>query len=480
MSENKFGYKTLFDTRIVNDPSDDDLNKLSAYMTKPRKDGIPAGYTYLGQFIDHDITLDSAAGIFPWNSEIPDEVRNLRTPFLDLETIYGHKIPSNPGEPERSKLLAEGSQSLLKLGDTVKGEIEKRVFIGKDLPRMPDKPDAIIVDKRNDENLAVAQTQVAFMRFHNAVVKYLDSGDSTKTFETARRIVIQHYQWIILNDYLPRVIKRSVLTEVLDGGRQFYFPEEFGAYMPLEFSVAAFRFGHSMIRNSYNWNRLFNEDQGTFNAGLNELIKFTGKGGLDGKNNLVSDWLINWNWFFKTRSKKEGLKFNNASEIDTKMASFLGQLPTPGGGQPGIFRREASLPAFDLYRSRRDRLPSGQAVAKAIYGTAERVLTPRQIANLLPPNLKSKFSEDTPLWFYLLAEAEIEEHGQNLGEVGSRIIAETFSGLIEMTDPSILKNGFRPNPDFHVSEKEFGMRQMLRFVADSEGDQGYDALNPLG
>lgn len=479
MSEIHFGYEPMFEINTPHNPSDSELNRLSEFMTTERNK-IPAGYTYLGQFIDHDIALDSEAGTPPWGTIPSSNTSNKRTPFLDLETIYGFEGPYEGDRPTRAQLLKENSNTLLKLGDTKPTPIVNRIFVGKDLPRMPDSPKALIVDSRNDDNLAVAQTQVAFMRFHNAVVKHLNLDDSTATFETARRIVIQHYQWIILKDYLPRILKTSVLNDVLTEGPQFYFPNPKTPFMPLEFSVAAFRLGHSMIRDRYNWNLLFNDDPFTDAqpATLCELTKFTGRGGLGGRKQLVSDWLINWNWFYDISINEQHQKFNLAFAIDTKVAHGLRSVIDPCN-VPSTFSRETSLPAFDLYRARALGLPTGQAVAKIILGTKERILKPEQIANLLPADLKYVFSKHTPLWFYLLAEAEIEEQGQTLGDVGSRIIAETLVELIRHSKPSILNDDFQPNTDFCDSKGEFGMAPMLKFVRSIEDYQGFDQLNPL-
>lgn len=477
MSEIHFGYEPMFEINTPHNPSDSELNRLSEFMITERNK-IPAGYTYLGQFIDHDIALDSEAGTPPWGTIPSSNTSNKRTPFLDLETIYGFEGPYEGDRPTRAQLLKENSNTLLKLGDTKPTPIVNRIFVGKDLPRMPDSPKALIVDSRNDDNLAVAQTQVAFMRFHNAVVKHLNLDDSTATFETARRIVIQHYQWIILKDYLPRILKTSVLNDVLTKCPQFYFPNPKTPFMPLEFSVAAFRLGHSMIRNSYNWNRFFNDDQFPTSATLRQLSKLTGRGGLGGNKQLSSAWAINWNWFYETPDSPFA-KFNYAESINTKISSALGLLPNHSGGFARTFDRSSSLPALDLYRSRALGLPSGQQAAKRILGIEERILKPEQIANLLPANLKNSFSKETPLWFYLLAEAEIEEQGQTLGEVGSRIVAETFVNLIKLTKPSILKDNFKPNPEFFLHDKEFGMTQMLKFVKKMAGDQDFDELNPI-
>jgi hypothetical protein len=488
MPENNFGFEPMLEIKTDFKPSDNQLNKLAESMAIDLKK-IPAGYTYLGQFIDHDMSLDSANRTLPWDPT-PRYIFNKRTPFLNLETIYGFECPSNPEEPARADLMKVGSKTLLKLGNTVKGLVNK-IFLNKDLPRLPDSPIAHIVDQRNDENLAVAQTQVAFMRFHNVVVKYLtekfNEDDTVETFEKARKIVIQHYQWIILKDYLPRIIKQSVLNDILASGNQFYFPNPESPFMPSEFSFAAFRAAHSMIRNSYNWNIVFNNDNPAFPASLIELTKFTGRCGLrisedfPVNKNLPSEWLINWNWFYRTTSENQGQKFNFALEINTKIARQLGFLPAPGAGcnfpEMLIFKRESSLAAFDLYRTRALNLPTGQEVAKTILGAEERILKPEQIANLLPASLKYAFSKETPLWFYLLAEAEVEERGQNLGEVGSRIIAETFVELIKLSEFSILDD-FQPIPDFSGDNGEFGMPQMLKFINDNK-DEDYDELNPL-
>lgn len=488
MSENYFLYETMFGIKTEFNPSDDELNDLAKFMTDQFM-GIPAGYTYLGQFIDHDMSLDSASRKLPWEPIPASEVFNQRTPFLNLETIYGFEIPSNKDEPARSKLIEENSKTLLRLGNTVASGGINKVFRNKDLPRVPGTAKAYIVDSRNDENLVVAQTQVAFMRFHNSVVNYLrerGADDSVETFERARKIVIQHYQWIILHDYLPKIVRQDILDNVLNEGNQFYFPDAERPFMPLEFSVAAFRAGHSMIRDTYNWNIVFNHDPASSPVSLIDLTALTGRCGLNKNLNLPSQWVINWHWFFHFPGSPQQLKLNFASPINTKLVPLLSQLPAPGTGckfsKPGEpFKRENSLAAFDLYRAKAMALPSGQAVAEKIRGTKDNVLKPEQIDNLLPKNLRSgssDFSKETPLWFYLLAEAEIEEHGNCLGEVGSRIIAETLVELIRHSEYSILKEEFQPHPDLSGDAGLFGMPQMLEFTGKYKSED-FDELNPL-
>lgn len=467
-----FGYAEMLAIRTPFDPASDDLDDLAEFMTTIQQ-RVPAGFTYLSQFIDHDISLDSKSGELPWGTINAATVFNERTPLFDLETIYGKDVPSSQGNISRANLLK--TNSLLKLGETA-ADMVTDVF-PNDLPRVPGAPAAQIVDERNDENLAVAQTQVAFIKFHNAIAARLGGGDTTARFDEAREIVIRHYQWIVLHDFLPKIIKKWVLEDVLKNGNKFYLPKPDDVFMPLEFSVAAFRAGHSMVRDSYHWNRLFNNEGNNFRATLAELRTFTGAGGMMGKHNLPSDWLINWNLFFDIddSSSRQKNRFNFAEPINTKIAESLGRL------NPNVidFEREFSLPAFDLYRARALSLPSGQLVAeKILEGTSHEPLMPEQISELLPDNLKSQFSKQTPLWFYLLAEAEIKENGQTLGEVGSRIIAETFVKLIELSPYSILKDGWQPGKELPAPNGEFGMSEMLKFVADQNKE--WDELNPIG
>ncbi len=471
------------------DPTNTQLDKLAEFMTRNTNNdnsSTPAGYTYLSQFIDHDIALDSMSGVLPWNVTVkPQTINNNRTPFFDLETIYGVDDSPNPNMVTRSELME--NKSRLKVGWTMP-DGEKRIF-PNDLPRYPDRAKAWIVDERNDENLAVAQTQVAFIKFHNAIVSRLGGADTKELFEEARRIAILHYQWIILHDFLPRIIKKSVLDDVLNYGNKFYRPAADDTFMPLEFSGGAYRMGHSMVRNMYQWNRIFSDPDPNYiqhRAIIHDLIKFTGsscsKGFqcMDKKKNLPSDWIINWNWFYDIDNSmsKERERFNFASKINTYISKLLGML---SAATVTGFYRIYSLPAFDLYRARVMSLPTGQAVAaKILNETTTPILQPQQIAPLLPEELKKEFSIRTPIWFYLLAEAQLNKNEHNkycetLGEVGSRVVAETFVELLKRSKPSIFDMDFSNSSDFLGKNGRFGMPEMLKFVESKE--PGF--LNPI-
>lgn len=475
MAENT-DYQKMLEIESAYNPADEKLNELAEFMAiEPKK--MPAGYTYLSQFITHDISFESKNRTPPWSPIDSTKIFNTRNPTLNLETIYGIGVPEEHN-PNLTNYLME-SKSRLKLDKTFFDKNFSKVKRGfpNDLPRVPNSPIAQIVDPRNDENLAIAQTHLAFIKFHNAIVDHLGGADTTALFEDARRIAIRHYQLIILKDFLPRVIKKSVLDDVLANGNKFYLPAKNSTYLPLEFSVAAFRLGHSMVANSYQWNRIFNNDDGAVHATLDQLVIFTGVGGMRGKNNLPSDWIINWNWFYNIDNSmsKQRNHFNVAMKIDTSIAMQLGFMRPPAT----TFKRENSLAALDLYRGRALSLPTGQEVASKIAEqTAVRLLTPEQLENLLPENLKSTFSTETPLWFYLLAEAEINEKGQTLGDVGSRIVAETIVELLKRSEFSILENEISTDEFLGTKEQEFGMAEMLKFVASKNKE--FDELNPIG
>jgi len=485
-SNDKYGYENIFPIRNPFNPTDQHLNELAKFMTSriDKSDSeIPAGYTYLSQFIAHDISLDSENRTDPWTDINPSTISNKRNPFFDLETIYGFDEPANSNETRRSDLLAPGSSSRLNLGETV-GENTGGIIkpFPNDLPREANSSKPVIVDGRNDENLAVAQTQVAFIKFHNAIVKKLNEADTTELFEKARRIAIRHYQWIILHDFLPKIVKKSVLDDVLENSNKFYFPDPANPFLPLEFSFAAFRLGHSMVRNSYQWNRIFNEDDSRPHATLDQLAKFTHRGGgLERHKKLQSAWLINWNWFYDVNDSRneQQERFNFARKIDGFIAKPLGKFRDPLALE---FKRENSLPAFDLYRNRALGLPSGQAIARKMQEKIPvEILDPQELANLLPDNLKNIFKDETPLWFYILAEARIEtlqnnNPGGTLGDVGSRIVAETFVELLKIGPHSILRDDLQSDEEFLGEDGIFGMPEMLKFIASKNED--FDELNP--
>src|SRR3954454_8720963 len=226
---------------------------------------IPSGFTYLGQFADHDLTFDKTDVALGTNVSAT-QLLQARSPSLDLDSMYG----AGPTDPESAKFY-ESDGLHLRMGKTVPAD-GIAAKDGFDLPRgagstVAEKRTAIIPDPRNDENLAVAQTHLAMIRFHNRVVDTLPASvPQGQRFARARELVTKHYQWMIRTDFLPRICAGGVVSDVFTGGRKAFevgVPATQVPTMPIEFSVAAYRLGHSMIRSGYSWNKIFDDGAGT-------------------------------------------------------------------------------------------------------------------------------------------------------------------------------------------------------------------------
>ena len=443
---------------------------------------IPAGYTYFGQFVDHDLTFDKTKVSFGSNVSAADLIQG-RSPALDLDSLYG-KGPASPGSAKFYK-----DDRHLKLGKTepVPGIQGKQGF---DLFR-DDK--AVIPDKRNDENLAVAQTHLAFERFHNRVVDTaLPPGTAAnQRFVRAREIVVKHFQWVIWHDYLPRILEQSVLDDVFTNGRKAFeknaVPTDVPT-MPIEFSVAAFRLGHSMIRRDYAWNKEFPDDQGT----LDFLFSFTGTSGfLGGGSRLPSNWIADWRRLYDlTETGRNDLKappgqFNRARRIDTLLADPLKFLPSGSFG--GKFSDEgtirANLAFRNLVRAKMVKLATGQKAVTFLKskGVNVNALTKAKLrdgdggATLsgLTAHQRERVLTETPLWFYVLREAELNDG--RLKGAGARIVAETIHRAMEGSRFSIVRDAaWRPTlgPDSNT----FRMSDLLLFAFEGKKD----LLAPLG
>jgi len=401
------------------------LVSLGASMVEPESDAcpdtsIPSAYTYLGQFIDHDITFEAKSDDMVKLSdtdfrvltpeEIDTKITNGRTPGLDLDNVYYNPAPRNC------------SRMVLGFVSGVRGG---KAF---DLPRKPrrlhDRANdraALIGDKRDDENLIIAQLHVAFLRAHNAIVA---RGHS---FDEARRILRRHYQWIVIKDFLPRVCDPWVVSEILAGGNKVFQPVLDGSFMPFEFSVAAYRFGHSMVRNQYVYNANFR------NAKLTDLFTQTAlSGDLGIFDTLPETWIIDWQNFLDRGP-------NCARPINTALSPALLGLTAFNKPMPV----EARLPVRNLLRGYMLRIPTGQSVASAL---DLPVMTAAQIEEVAASVSEEQlaavraggFAERTPLWYYILAEAAAANSG-TLGPLGSTIVAEVLIGLVRGSKDSILR-----------------------------------------
>ncbi|HEX7292329.1 MAG TPA: heme peroxidase family protein [Conexibacter sp.] len=451
---------------------------------------IPAGFTYLGQFVDHDLTFDKTK-VMLGTAVSPAALLQARSPSLDLDSLYG----AGPQDPESAKFY-ESDGLHLKLGRTVAAGPD-RAMSGFDLPRGAGRSAAarrraVIPDPRNDENLAVAQTHCAFIRFHNRVVDTLPSSvPPSQRFARAREIVTRHYQWMLRTDLLPRICARAVVEDVFTSGRKAFevgVPPTDVPTMPIEFSVAAYRLGHSMVRQAYSWNARFDNGAGA----LELLFLFSGTSGdLGGNSRLPSNWIADFRrlYDFGEAGRSDlvvpARRFNRAMRIDTLLVDPLKNLPPGSFGGPAVpfDDRRANLAFRNLTRARMVNLATGQQMVRFLRrrGVGVRALTAAQLrdgrggASLrrLSDAQRRALLRDTPLWFYVLCEAEL--NGGRLAGVGARIVAETFHRAIEGSSVSIVRDpSWRPT--LGPNRDTFRMVDLLLFAFEGRRS----LLAPLG
>ena len=474
---------------------------------------IPPILTYFGQFIDHDITantdrlvagvsdIDGTFGPTP-RAQVTAGVDNLRDGSLGLDSLYGDSVGQDAFSAKLAGLMRHPTlPKKMRLGvpvDVGDGQITPPTDNATDLLRLgflldrgdlteaeltalpPDqrgaffkngsvlRQRAILGDFRNDENLLIAQLQVAFLRFHNTL------ADLVPTFDEARKLTRYHYQWLVAHEYLPSLCDRSIVDELIATGSPMYgafFDANVPAMapkmpMPLEFSAAGFRLGHTMVRGGYDHNRVFGRaEPGKPNrepfAKFQDLFLFTGDGEMKGfgLQQLPNNWVIDWSRFVNAENP-----FRAAKGLDTQIDKPLDDMVN----QPaGIFK---NLAKRNLRRGFRLNLPSAQECIAGINASNQF----RPITALAPAVVMqgrniagADFGTNTPLWFYILREAELLGSG-HLGPLGTHIVAGTLLGLI-IKDPTSYWNdqsaGHRWSPStFRPGAPIDSLKAMLRFT----------------
>jgi hypothetical protein len=373
---------------------------------------VEAGWPFFGQYVAHDLTADRSP--LRAHAEL-DALRNMRSPRANLESLYG-------GGPV-------GSPYLYQRDDPAK-LLENEL----DLPRNQEGI-ALVGDPRNDVHVFVSQMQVAFIRAHNLLVDRLraDGVGEEYLFDEARRSLTWHYQWLIMNEFLPIVVGRELVDELLAGGARFYRPT--GApFIPLEFADAAYRYGHSQIRQLYRLRR-----DGPLHPVFPDLIGF----------GPIGDRRVDWSLFFDVPGEPPAQR---AKPMDGVLPRSLIQLPEAitGAVADAAFR---SLAARDLERGQGTGLPSGEAVARlmGVDVLSEEELDLRRFG----------WEGETPLWLYVLREAHTRHAGNRLGKVGGRIVAEVLHGVIARDPESFLALDPGWTPTLPAREDAFRLRDLL-------------------
>ncbi|RKS80613.1 heme peroxidase [Motilibacter peucedani] len=431
----------------------DDLSDPVALITDPalslhnrNNPTSTAGFTFVGQFLDHDMTFDPTSSLS--RVQDPESIRNFRIPALDLDSVYGGGPDSSPHLYDHS---VDGGRSTLLVED-VPGSAAVSVdgSARHDVPRNAQSV-ALLGDPRNDENLIVSQLHLALLRFHNAVLADVraDLGSAftvDEVFAEAQRVVRWHYQWMVVHEFLPHTVGQDTVDAVLRDGRSS-FTWRHDPFIPVEFSVAAYRFGHSQVRPSYRANfgtsatdpaqqffGLIFDPSATDLADPADL-----RGGRRAPRRF-----IDWQTFFDFGDGR--VRPNKA--IDTTLSSplfhLMGMPPTTA----------TSLATRNLLRSLMMQVPSGQSVARAM---SLPLLAAADLADVTDQGLDRR----TPLWFYVLREAQVTAAGEHLGPVGGRIVAEVLIGLMQGDSGSYLRQDPEWTPTYGTSAG-FAMVDLLR------------------
>jgi hypothetical protein len=378
-----------------------------------------AGWPLFGQFIAHDITADRSP--LTDRAELADAV-NFRSPRADLECLYGSGQVGSPF------LYRRDDPALLLLGRNDRGE-------EADVPRNSEGV-ALIGDPRNDVHVLVSQLHVAMINVHNRLVELARERGvaATDVFETARRETVWHYQWVIVNDYLPRLVGPELVSSIVEQGPRFYRPD--GApRIPLEFADAAFRYGHSQVRDSFE-----------LNASSNPLRLFPD---LIGFRPVPAERVIDWSGLFDVKGARRAQR---AKLIDGRLARSLIELPAAITGEVELEAYQ-SLAGRDLERGHAYGLPSGEAVAQAM-GEAPLADDPLGLR-------AAGWEGETPLWLYFLAESASRGRGEQLGPCGGRIVAEVLIGILDADRGSYRANEPDWTPTLPAREERFGLTDML-------------------
>lgn len=410
-----------------------------------------AGTTFMGQFIDHDITSDAGSRL--GRRQSVRRSTNIRSARLDLDSVYG----GGPAE----------SPELYRTDDPLAFRMESGGRF-EDLPRDAEGA-AIIGDARNDENMMISGLQAAFLLAHNSILgreRAAAGGDpdADAIFDASQRTLRWHYQWIVLHELLPQFVGAAMLDDILANGRRYYTPDV--ARIPVEFQTSAYRFGHSMIRPSYRAN-LAGDDGEPFFGFVFDPTQF----GVDDPDDLQGGSraprrFIGWQTFFDFDDGE--VKPNK--RIDTTISTPMFQLPVGAIGAPrGEPVGPLSLATRNLLRHITWGIPSGQDVA-------DTMSVPRLAAGDLSDiaAISPRLAATTPLWLYVLREADVVEDGLHLGPVGGRIVGEVLIGLLQLDPGSFLsaEPDWRPTLPSRLGAGEFVMADLLTLAGVDPASRG--------
>ena len=390
-------------------PDDALLSDLGGKLMDPRAAGaepsdgdaldnhaIPAGYTFFGQFVDHDMTRDTTP--LTEQTQDPRAMTNYDTPFFDLGSVYGRGPALDPELYDAAPAGIHGRGAARR---------PRRPAAGRHRRRLPGRPAQRREHHRRPGARAVPQ---AAQLVHGRRPRLRAGAAATRW----------HFQHLIVNDFLPRICGQDVVNSVLrtksNGTVEYrgklYKPKNPNRpMMPVEYSAAAYRFGHSMVRPEYEMN----------DADTGQVFGEEGKD-LRGSRPIPGNFKADWTYFFDVPGREVPEGKNFARRIDPLLAFPLHSLP-----HTVVAAAPVNLAERNLLRAKRCGVSSGQDVARAM---GVRPLSNAELSTDGIDLTDPAWGDGAPLWFYVLREAQLQQGGARLGEVGGRLVAETILGIL--------------------------------------------------
>lgn len=473
-------YKYYFSRNRDHLPSRQALEALAGAMhSQPADSGnestIPAGYTYLMQFVFHDISRFSLAS---------GEPKNQTSAALDMKSVLG--TSDFPAEHE-----SENPNNALRIGLTLNdyGSLEP---LPEDLPRKPryratDQPGRkpkgypLMPDVRNEGFLQLNQMHVLFLQFFNAIARRT-GFDTPARFEEAERTFVQHVQSVVLHDLLPMLTDTDVHADVVARNeRRVIHPgpvtKAHPFWIPMEFAFAVARFGHSMVRENYDWNDVHRHDRAADLLGLVTHSHLNGYPGSRPLLKLERNWVIDWKRFFDVRSGAGVPGPAGSNKIGPSLAETMGNLPSHLAPPD----QQLASATFDLAKTTLLRqFDLELATAQIVLAMANGSLSGRwTIDSLTGDELAGdpaqpigqvfrqfpELYERTPLWFYILREAELKGRGNRLGMLGSRILAEVLHAAIEASGEVAITRVPDWEPELPCRDGRFKMADLISYAS---------------